>query len=68
MLKTERGDFCDAMSVLGLKKKRTVEALAARGDLPGAAKLANRWTFDLELLRAYVQDEVKRQWAEQRNR
>jgi hypothetical protein len=67
MLKAERGDIYDAMSVLGLKK-RTVEALAARGDLPGAAKLANRWTFDLELLRAYVRDEVKRQWAENTRR
>jgi hypothetical protein len=63
MLKAERGDIYDAMSVLGLKK-RTVEALAARGELPGAAKLANRWTFDLKLLRSHVRDEVERQWAE----
>ncbi len=63
MLKPERGDIYDAMAILGLKK-RTIEALAARVELPGAAKLANRWTFDLEMLRAYVRDEVKRQCAE----
>jgi hypothetical protein len=63
MLKPERGGIDDAVAILGLKK-RTVEAMALRGQLPGAAKLANRWTFDLELLRTYVRDEVTRQWAE----
>jgi hypothetical protein len=63
MLKPERGGIDDAVAILG-HKKRTVEAMALRGQLPGAAKLANRWTFDLELLRTYVRDEVKRQWAE----
>ncbi len=67
MLKPERGEIYDAIAILGLKK-RTVEALAARGELPGAAKLANRWTFDLGMLRAYVRDEVKRQWAENTRR
>ena len=59
MLKPERGGIDDAVAILGLKK-RTVEALALRGQLPGAAKLANRWTFDLELLRTHVRDEVKK--------
>jgi hypothetical protein len=63
MLKPERGGIDDAVAILGLKK-RTVEAMALRGELPGAAKLANRWTFDLERLRTYVSDEVTRQWAE----
>jgi hypothetical protein len=67
MLKPERGPIDDAVAILGLKK-RTVEAMALRGQLPGAAKLANRWTFDLELLRSYVRDEVKRQWAENTQR
>jgi hypothetical protein len=44
MLKPERGGVNDAVSILGLKR-RTVESMAARGELPGAAKLANRWTF-----------------------
>jgi hypothetical protein len=63
MLEPERVGIDDAVAILGLKK-RTVEAMALRGQLPGAAKLANRWTFDLQLLRTYVRDEVKRQWAE----
>ncbi len=67
MLKPERGGIDDAVAILGLKK-RTVEAMAQRCQLPGAAKLANRWTFDLELLRSYVRDEVKRQWAENTRR
>jgi hypothetical protein len=67
MLKPERGGIDDAVAILGLKK-RTVEAMALRGQLPGAAKLANRWTFDLDLLRTYVRDEVKRQWAENTQR
>jgi hypothetical protein len=67
MLKPERGGIDDAVAILGLKK-RTVESMALRGRLPGAAKLTNRWTFDLELLRTYVRDEVTRQWAENTQR
>src|SRR5580658_9893611 len=67
MLKPERGGIDDAVAILGLKK-RTVETMALWGQLPGVAKLAHRWTFDLELLRTYVQDEVKRQWAENTRR
>jgi hypothetical protein len=67
MRKQERGGIDDAIAILGLKK-RTVESMALRGQLPGAAKLAHRWTFDLELLRTYVRDEVKRQWAENTQR
>jgi hypothetical protein len=59
----ERGDINDAIRITGLKK-RLIEAKAARGELSGAAKLFGRWTFDLELLRQWVKDEVKRQWAE----
>lgn len=56
--KRERGDTDDATVILGLKK-RTIQAMALRGELPGAAKLSNRWTYDLEELRSYVRDEVK---------
>jgi hypothetical protein len=62
-LKPERGGINDAVAILGLKK-RTVEAMALRGELPSVAKMAHRWTFDLDLLRTHVQDEVKRQCAE----
>jgi hypothetical protein len=58
-LKPERGGINDAVAILGLKK-RTVEAMALRGELPGVAKMAHRWTFDLDLLRTHVQDEVNR--------
>jgi hypothetical protein len=67
-LTRERGDIYEAMAILGLKK-RMIEAMALRGELPGAAKISNRWTFDLNKLRAYVRDKVKRQgqWAQNRN-
>jgi hypothetical protein len=35
----------DAASLLGVPP-RTVQALAARGDLPSAAKVGKVWTFD----------------------
>jgi len=32
---------------------RTIQDLAARGEIAGAAKLGRRWTFDLEKLRRF---------------
>jgi hypothetical protein len=52
----ERGTIVDAMRITGLRRRRTVQALAAAGKLPGAAKIAGSWTFDLRKLRAYVAD------------
>src|SRR5262249_36545040 len=63
----ERGGIDDAVAILGLKR-RTVENMGGRGELPGAAKLANRWTFDIDQLRGFVRDEVKRQWSENTQR
>jgi hypothetical protein len=39
--------------ILGLKR-RNVEATAARGEIPGAAKLGHLWTFNVGQLRRYV--------------
>jgi hypothetical protein len=62
--KRERGTIKDAMAISGLAR-RNIEAKAAAGKIPGAAKLfgGREWTFDLALLRALVDDEVKREWA-----
>ena len=56
----ERGDITDAMAILGIRKARTIEAMAARGELPGAAKIGRRWTFNLAALRAYVEEQERR--------
>jgi hypothetical protein len=49
----ERGTIQQAVSILGYEP-RTVRAKAARGLLPGAAKMDGSWTFDLVKLRNYV--------------
>lgn len=67
MLKRERGGIDDAVAIIGLKR-RTIESKSARGEIPGAAKLANRWTYDLDRLRAWVREEVNRQCRENQKR
>jgi hypothetical protein len=38
---------------------RTVQALAARGDIPGAAKLGGSWTFDEAALRNWIEERTR---------
>jgi hypothetical protein len=44
-----------AVAILGVPL-RTVQAMAAKGELPTAALLCGRWTFNEAALRAYVRD------------
>lgn len=44
----------EAAEMLGLSP-RGVQALAARGQLPGAAKIGTLWTFDPDKLRRFVE-------------
>lgn len=44
-----------AAAILGVEV-RTVQALAARGELPGAAKIGKLWTFDEPALRQWLKD------------
>lgn len=39
---------------------RTVQLLASKGQIPGAAKLGSRWTFNEATVRGWVDQEVKR--------
>lgn len=41
-----------AATILGVEL-RTVQALAARGELPGAAKIGGLWTFDVKILNRF---------------
>lgn len=50
---TERIRAKIAADITGLSV-RAVQAMAARGELPGAAKLGKVWTFDEARLRAWV--------------
>jgi hypothetical protein len=48
-----RVQTADAARLLGVSA-RTVQYLAGRGELPGAAKIGQTWTFCLEKLRRFV--------------
>src|SRR5260370_1455858 len=51
----ERGTVEQAMAILGLPK-RTIQQKAQRNEIPGAAKIFGRWTFDLVQLRNFVRN------------
>jgi Helix-turn-helix domain len=61
----ERGSTAQAMAILGLPP-RTIQDRAARGKIPGAAKLGRRWTFDLKELRRFVKQKERETWASAR--
>ena len=44
-----------AARMLGISL-RSVQVMAARGELPGAAKIGRIWTFDVARLRGFVED------------
>ena len=47
---------------------RTVQELSARGEIPGAAKLGRRWTFDIEKLRRLVRQRERETWQSGKHR
>jgi len=53
--KRERIRAFEASAILGVEV-RTVQALACRGELPGACKIGGVWTFDEAALRAWIKD------------
>jgi Helix-turn-helix domain len=64
---SERGSSEEAMVILGLPR-RTVQNMAARGELPGAAKLGRVWTFDLAKLRRHVTMKERQAWQDGKHR
>jgi ribosomal protein S14 len=64
---SERGSSEEAMAILGLPR-RTVQNMAARGELPGAAKLGRVWTFDLAKLRRHVTMKERQAWQDGKQR
>ncbi len=53
--KVERCRSDSALLITGLKL-RQLQAMSARGEIPGAAKLGRTWTFDLRKLRRWVRE------------
>lgn len=54
----ERIRAAKAAAVTGLEI-RTVQALALRGEIPGAAKLGGSWTFDEAALRNWIKERIQ---------
>lgn len=54
----ERVTIDGAVAILGVPA-RTVQALAAAGELPGSAKIGRRWTFDEAALRRWVAEKER---------
>jgi hypothetical protein len=63
----ERVSIHKAVAILGLPL-RTVQELSARGEIPGAAKLGRRWTFDIEKLRRLVRQRERETWQNGKHR
>ena len=53
MNESERIQAAAAVRITGLSR-RAIQEMAARGEIPGAAKLGARWTFDEAKLRRWV--------------
>jgi excisionase family DNA binding protein len=54
-MKAERITIEAAAAILGVPL-RNVYGLASKGELPGAAKIGKRWTFDEAKLRSWVRE------------
>jgi excisionase family DNA binding protein len=54
----ERIKTAEAAPILGLSV-RTVQAMAARAELPGAARIGQQWTFNEAKLREFIADKER---------
>jgi excisionase family DNA binding protein len=64
--KPERITIERVSEILGLHK-RTVQKMAQRGEIPGAAKIGRRWTFNEDKLRSYVRHKERETWHAQKH-
>ncbi|MGI3902682.1 MAG: tyrosine-type recombinase/integrase [Janthinobacterium lividum] len=63
MSRAERIGRQDAAAIMGLPE-RTVTLLARRKEIPGAAILGRRWTFDEVALRAWIRSKEDEVWQD----
>jgi hypothetical protein len=64
--KVERVNIERAGQILGLQP-RTVQKMAQRAELPGAAKLGRRWTFNEDKLHTFVRHKERETWRAQKH-
>jgi excisionase family DNA binding protein len=64
--KAERVNVERAGQILGLHP-RTVQKMAQRRELPGAARFGRRWTFNEDKLRSYVRHKERETWHAQKH-
>jgi hypothetical protein len=63
----ERVPIEQAAAILG-SPDRTVQDLAARGKIPGAAKIGGRWSFDVAKLRRLIKQRERETWQNGKRR
>ena len=63
----ERITIEDAQPLIGLPI-RTVQAMAAKGEIPGAAKMRRRWTFDRVKLEGWIVHKEQETWQNAQRR
>ena len=63
----ERITIEDAQPLIGLPI-RTVQAMAAKGEIPGAAKMRRRWTFDRVKLEGWIVHKEQETWQNAQSR
>lgn len=54
----ERVQVCEVVNKTGLAK-RTIQKMAQRGEIPGAAKLGSTWTFDRIKLARWIRNKER---------
>jgi excisionase family DNA binding protein len=64
--KVERVKIERAAQILGLQP-RTVQKMAQRGELPGAARFGRLWTFNEDKLRGFVRHKERETWHAQKH-
>jgi hypothetical protein len=63
----ERVTIERAEAILGVAN-RTVQGMSERGEIPGAAKIGRRWTYDVNKLRGYVRTKERETWHAPKHR
>src|SRR5262245_13149777 len=66
-VKVERCGVKQAAAILGLSKRK-VQDMAARAEIPGVAKIARVWTFDIERLRRHLRLKERQAWQNGKHR
>src|SRR5690349_999431 len=64
--KAERVTIDRASEILGTSP-RTIQKMAQRGEITGAAKIGRLWTFNEDRLRSFVRQKERETWRAQKH-